>query len=162
MEMFSQLFKKELIFTDLNCDDKETCFEEVFAHLQTQGYVKDSFETALKKREGIFPTGLDTNPFQVAIPHTDPEHVITPFIAVVKPKNPLKFIEMGTDDKEIDAHIVLILGLTKAEGQTSLLQNLIELFMDKKLMEQLLAHNDQESLYLLLKSYMNSKGGVYL
>lgn len=38
-------------------------------------YVEDSFESAIMTREMSFPTGLELGHINIAIPHTDPQHV---------------------------------------------------------------------------------------
>ncbi len=161
MEMFNDLFKKDLIFTDFRCIDKYDCFEKVAEQLEQKGYVRNSFENAIKERESNYPTGLYINPYQVAIPHTDPEHVLKAFIAVVKPRERLKFFEMGSEKHEINAHILFILGITKSERQVILLQNLIELFQKREIMDELLRRNDCDSIYQLLKNNIDIKGGIY-
>lgn len=40
-------------------------------------YVEDSFESAIMTREMSFPTGLELGHINIAIPHTDPQHVKT-------------------------------------------------------------------------------------
>ena len=37
--------------------------------------MKETFGQALIDREAVFPTGLKTETFEIAIPHTDVEHV---------------------------------------------------------------------------------------
>lgn len=54
--------------------DKEV-LKQMASALQEEGYVKETFSDAIIQREISFPTGLPMGGINVAIPHTDPEHV---------------------------------------------------------------------------------------
>lgn len=151
MELFSQLFSEDLIFINFDCEDKYDFFEKISTLLIEKGYVKNSFREAIVKREEKYPTGLRTIPYHVAIPHTDPENIIKPFIAVIRPEHALEFFEMGTDDQTVDARMLFLLGLKKAEGQAPLLSKLIEMFMKQDVMDQLIAETNQHQIINLLK-----------
>ena len=56
-----------------------------------EGMVKDSFPNAVKEREKVYATGLELLDMGIAIPHTDPEHVNYPAMALGILENPVKF-----------------------------------------------------------------------
>ena len=153
VELFSHLFSDELVFLNFDCKDRFDFFEKISAILMKKGFVTGSFRTAIAEREKKFPTGLRTLPYHVAIPHTDPEHIVKPFIAVIRPKRPIEFFEMGTDDQKLEVSILFLLGLKKSEKQTQLLSKLIEeVFMKQEVMEDLIKVSDESQLINLLKT----------
>lgn len=152
MKLFSQLFDQNLILTNLNCTTKYQFFEQISFFLVEHGYVTEDFKKALIKREEKYPTGLRTEPYHVAIPHTDPEKIIKPFIAMIRPVNQIEFFEMGTDDKKISAQLIFVLGLKRSEAQAPLLQKLIDMFMNIKVMEQLIIAEDKTQILSILET----------
>ncbi|BCU81329.1 PTS galactitol transporter subunit IIA [Polycladomyces abyssicola] len=156
--IFSDFFHRELIFTDVVYADREDLLEKISRYLWEKGFVKESFREAILERERKYPTGLRILPHHVAIPHIDPEHIKTPFIAMVRPKQSIEFIEMATHDQVIDARLVFVLGLKQSADQVELLQSLIELFMKQKVMDQLLKEHDVEVIMSSLEKNLSAKG----
>ena len=76
---------------------------------------------ALKDREAEFPTGINTGEKGVAIPHTDVSHVNKKGIAIATLKQPVEFVEMGTDDEYVNAQVVFMLAVDE-KGHLELLQ----------------------------------------
>lgn len=147
----NSLFKKELIFLDLEFDNYDKLFTKMAKKLNKLGYVKDSFGVALKKREEKYPTGLDIDPYEIAIPHADEEHVIEGAIAFIRLKNTVSFREMATLDKYLNVKFVFILMLKKGEYQIECLQMLIDFVQNKEKMAILLSENNPEKIYNFLK-----------
>lgn len=150
--LFSHLFAEQLIFLDYPCKNKEDFFEKIAKFLADNDYVTDGFLSAIKEREENFPTGLRTEPFHVAIPHTDPKHILTPFIAVIKPTSAVPFWEMGIEDKEVNAELIFLLGIHKAENQIPLLQTLMEMFMEETVMKKLITSQNRKETYTILQN----------
>lgn len=96
--------------------------------LVAEGSVRESYLEAVLAREEIFPTGLPT-PIPVAIPHADPEHVLTPAIAVAILPEPVSFRVMGSLDpaERVDVRTIFLLALNEKEAQVKVLQALVEL-----------------------------------
>ena len=59
----------------LSGDNDKEVIKQMASALEEEGYVKNTFADAIVKRESIYPTGLPVGEINVAIPHTDPEHV---------------------------------------------------------------------------------------
>jgi len=152
MDIFSRLFDQDLILTNLECTSKYDFFEKVSLFLEDKGYVTENFKEAIIRREEKYPTGLRTEPYHVAIPHTDPENIKKPFIAMFRPVKQIEFMEMGTDDQPVQVQLIFVLGLKKTESQASLLQKLIDMFMNKEVMDQLLVETEKTQILSILKS----------
>lgn len=152
------LFHRDLIFTSAAYADREDLLEKISRYLCKKGFVKESFKEAILERERKYPTGLRIVPYHVAIPHTDPEHINTPFIAMVRPKQSIEFKEMGTDDQVVDARLVFVLGLKRSADQVELLQKLVDLFTKKQVMDRLLKEQDVNVIMSLLEENISAKG----
>jgi len=99
--------------------------------LEENGYVKPSFGQACIEREKVFPTGLPTMPFGIAIPHTDCEHVERGAIAVGILPQSVRFVEMGClDDSFVDARVIVVLAIADPEAVAGVLRELALAFQD--------------------------------
>lgn len=104
---------------------------QLASQLEEQGYVKATFGQACIEREKVFPTGLPTEPYGIAIPHTDCEHVNRGAIAVGILPETVQFQEMGClDDTFVDAHAIVVLAISDPEAVTGVLRELALSFQD--------------------------------
>jgi len=142
----------DLIMTDLDVADKWGAIDKLSELLLAKGYVRDEYAAKVKEREDGFPTALPTTPFAVAIPHTWVEHCIEPAVAVGILRNPVKWLEMGSNDKELDVQIVLLLSITQPEAQVHFLRQLIDFFTVAENLEKLINNTGVDSVREILKS----------
>ena len=108
-----------------------TSAEEVLTALAERaiaaGWAKESFTEAVLKREAEYPTGLPTE-IPVALPHTDPEHVLQAGLGIAVLKNPVDFGEMGGESgTTVAAQAVLLILVEKPENQVTVLGQLVNL-----------------------------------
>lgn len=130
----------------LEANDAPAVLRALSARLREIGAVTDSFEAAVLLREEKHPTGLPTL-VPAAIPHTDPEHVITPGFAVAVPKRPVDFGEMGSSgERTIGAELVIMLVLADAHSQLAALQNLVARLQEPEAVREVLAATDDADL----------------
>lgn len=137
MEYFKDLIKPELIISGLSARDAEDVLTQMAVFLEERGYVEEGYLEMLLEREAKFPTGLATEPFAVALPHTDPKHVLKPCILISKLKEPVEFYEMGKENELVKAKYVFGLVVEKSEHHIDILQRVIGFFMDRGVMNQL-------------------------
>ncbi|WP_042146740.1 PTS sugar transporter subunit IIA [Paucisalibacillus sp. EB02] len=128
------VISEELVFF-LDVQDTEELFESIATRLQGKGIVKSSYLPALKQREKEFPTGLATELFGVALPHTDAEHVNEEAISIGVLKQPVTFRHMGMGAQEVEVKLVFMLALQKPENQLEVLQTVTSLIQNKAFME---------------------------
>lgn len=146
------LCKKNIIFFD-NPVTKQDVLKELADCLYTSGFVRDSFPQAIQDRENVFPTGLPTEPYGVAIPHTDSEYVISNSLAIGLLKNPVEFVEMGsTDDRFVKINLVLMLAVAEKEAIIPVLRKIINILKDHQLLKDILSTKNTSELYNLLKN----------
>ena len=150
MEQRILSLKKELVWLDIAFSSKENLFQEVGKKLYEMGYVKDSFANALSEREKNFPTGLATEPFQVAIPHTDSIHVEKEAIVCIRLLNPIKFRDVGDDENEVDAEFVFVLCILEPEKQVDILKALVDTLSNDEIMRSIKTSENPDKVYEIL------------
>lgn len=153
MGIVAQLIRNDLIDLHQFAGNQKELLAKLSEELFSKAYVKKSFKQALLTREEEFPTGLQLENVAVAIPHTYSEHVLKPFIYINKLDRPVRFIQMGTDDQEVKAVLVLILGITDPKNQTGLLSELMELFGNKEFIQSLIRSDSQQEIAALFTHY---------
>ncbi len=137
---------ENLIIPELKATSSTDVIRALGGLLHEQGYVRDTYVEAAIEREKIFATGLPTSGIQVAIPHTDPEHVVRSAIAIGVPETPVEFGEMGNPDGTVKAQIICMLAVMKSETLVSLLQNLVALFQDEKVLRKIVTSTSAEQI----------------
>lgn len=144
----TSLFKPELVFFDFEASDEWDLFAKMGERLQRMGYVKEGWLDAIEERERNFPTGLQFETVGVAIPHVDPENIVKPYIAVIKPRQPIDFAPMAEMvDHPVKAELVMNLGLlAHAEDQVAVLQAMMGIFMDEGATKEIMAQDTPEGI----------------
>ncbi len=127
--MKSKFFSKDTIFLDVPGDTINDIFQYTNEKFIAAGLVTNGFLDAIINRESKFPTGLQGSTYDIAVPHTDPEHVIKPFIGAVRTLNPIPMIEMATDNKMIYPRILFILGFKHGSHHLKVLKTIIDNFV---------------------------------
>ncbi|CAM3080558.1 PTS sugar transporter subunit IIA [Leuconostoc rapi] len=149
------MLEDKVIILDFQAQDKEEALTILANQLVVSGAVKTTYPTAILKREKNFPTGLSTDSVGFAIPHTDAEHVIRQQIGLLRLQQPVEFLQMG-DGQAIKVKMIFMLALTKPHEQLEMLQKLMGIFQDKKIVSMLLQESDPQ----LIISTLNSAGIV--
>ena len=127
----TDLLKPELVFFDFDASDRFDFFNKLGEKLREGGYVKDCWLDAILEREKNYPTGLACPGASVALPHVDPENLLKPYIAIIKPKAPIEFDGMA-DTGLVNAELIVNLGLmAHEEGQVAVLQAFLGIFVDE-------------------------------
>lgn len=149
---FTLLLKEELVIVPLVASNREDAFEKLAFSLERHGFVKATYLHAVKNRERAFPTGLCIGEINVAIPHTDVEHVVHSAMAVGVLEKPVRFASMENPKVEIEVSIIFMLALKDAHEQPVFLQKLVGVFQDKELLCKLASNTNVSSTYHLLLS----------
>lgn len=136
--------KNGIILTNLKASSKEEVFQILHDKLYKRGNVKESFYKGLVEREKKFPTGILLKSYNIAIPHTDPEHVINPSIAIATLQEPVVFQCMDDENKSVDVKMVFMLALNEAHSHIEILQKIILLIQNDLLLENLLKSQNKE------------------
>ena len=144
----TSLFRPELVFFDFEATDEWDFFKKMSDTLKEKGYVRDSWHDAICAREKSFPTGLQFEKIGIAIPHVDPENIVKPYIAIIKPKAPIDFAPMADMvDHPVHTELIINLGLlAHAEDQVAVLQAMMGIFMDEEATAEIMAQDTPEGI----------------
>lgn len=146
-------FNHQIALLKKNVSSKEVAFQLLADELMGNDCVNQDFLVNVIKREEVFPTGLEINGIGVAIPHTDSEYVKESQVGFLSLEKPLTFLEMGTNDKEIQVSLLFMLALKEPHEQLEMLQRLIEMFQHKGVLESLLKVEKKEAYQEIIQKY---------
>ncbi len=144
-----EFFKEDLIEIGLEVENQQEIINHLGGILFNKGYVDNSFCEAVIEREKEFATGLPVEPFGVAIPHTDANHVKNSAVAIGILAHPIPFGVMGGEG-EIDVEIVFLMAIKDCVSQIAMLQSLAELVQNKSVMQKLRNIRDPKNASVLL------------
>ncbi|MGO8993487.1 MAG: PTS sugar transporter subunit IIA [Polyangiaceae bacterium] len=142
----------------LDAPSAEGAIRALARELQRAGVVKDTFEAAAVARERRSPTGLPFEGGAVALPHAEPEHVVSQGYAVATLARPVKFREMGSPATQLDVALVVMPALTAKEQASAGLARLIELLQDGPLRAALSAATDPDAMRAALAPALTARG----
>jgi galactitol PTS system EIIA component len=134
----------------LDVSSAEGVIRALARELHRAGRVKDSFEAAAVLRERRSPTGLPFEGGAVALPHAEPEHVVSPALAVATLVKPVKFREMGSPAIQLDVALVVMPALTQKEQAAAGLAKVIEVLQDAPLRAALAGAEGEDAIRALL------------
>lgn len=145
---------EDLIITDVNGNSDFEVLRELGRGLFKKGYVKESFIEAIIEREKIFPTGIENSKVNVAIPHTDAEHVLKPGLAIGVLRKDIRFKRMDDSEQDVIVQLVFVLALKNPEEQLKFLKELMLLIQDQDLMKKFCNCNSSKEV---VKALMERK-----
>ena len=148
--MIWEQLKEDLMITDLEAASNTDVFKALGGLLTEKGYTKDTYVNALIEREAEYPTGLDLMEVGVAIPHTDASHVNKNAIAIATLKNPVEWIQMGSDDEPVGVKMVFMLSLA-SKGHIEELQQIIGIIQDIELVKKMIEMKDPAAIIAAIK-----------
>lgn len=131
------MLKENFIKTALNCDSSDEVLKDLSSLLLENGVVKESFVDAILDREKVYPTGLPTKAFNIAIPHTISSHVVEPAISVAILDKPVQFHQMGSPEILLDVELIIMLAIKDSHQQISLLKKIMNLIQDEDRLNKL-------------------------
>ena len=89
------MLSDKIILLDEAAADNQEALGKIADQMTRSGAVKDSYKSAILKREVDFPTGLATVNIGIAMPHTDAEHVNYDQLGVLRLREPVSFFSNG-------------------------------------------------------------------
>lgn len=151
MYMIWEALKESLVILNMEAVSCRDVFSRLGGALIREGYVKDTYIDALCAREKEYPTGLDIDGFGVAIPHTDASQVYRAATAIAVLKNPVPFIQMGTDNEEIRVKIVFLLAVANPGEQMEELQRILTIIQDTDILTNITQAGDVQNVIDIIK-----------
>lgn len=139
--------------------DEGLGYEDVEARLSAVllggGWVKASYPAALAEREAAYPTALDVQGLNVAIPHCDPKHVNEGAVCVGVLKHPVAWRLMDNPAATCDVSLVVMLALNAAHEHLEMLQKVADLIQDQDLVAKVVACDSEHEVFELLKTRLS-------
>ncbi|MCI9075319.1 MAG: PTS sugar transporter subunit IIA [Dorea sp.] len=142
--------EKDLIICHDDAKTKEEVIQRLSGIMLKKGYVKESYVNAVLTREERFPTGLKTGKYNIAIPHTDPEHVNRQSVAIMTLKDEAVFHRMDDFDDEVGVKVVILLALNDGHRHLEMLAKLIRMCGKDEFVEQLIQAGNQEDVLAVM------------
>jgi len=128
----TQLLQASFIRIGLEADSAEAAIRGLCQPLQAARRVEPAYADDTWRREQAIPTGLPTEPVAVALPHADPDHVLSPALAIGLLSTPVEFMLMGSDPPQpLAVHVVFLLALKEREQQAPFLRALMLILQAK-------------------------------
>lgn len=121
--------------------------------LLAQGCITEDFVEAAVERERTFPTGLPTK-IGVALPHTEAKYVLKESISIVTLKNTIVFAGMGNPKESIPVQIVFLLAINNPEKQLKILQTIITIIQNEKMLKKIKDAKEPQTIYNLIKTFL--------
>ena len=150
MELMDYL-TEELILTGIDAANAEDAIRSVAQALYTTGYVKASYADAVLARETTFPTGIENEGYNFAIPHTDLDHVNKPAIAIATLRNPVEFARMDAENETTDVRLIFMLAITEPDKQIGALRSLMQLLQDHQFYNDLCQCSTPDAMLALIQ-----------
>ncbi|GHC64297.1 PTS sugar transporter subunit IIA [Limoniibacter endophyticus] len=143
---------KGAVVAKLDAGSSEEVIRALAAKLEALGYVKPSYVEAVLKREATMPTGLPMGDAKrnVAVPHTDPEHVLKPGIALATLTTPVNFANMEDPDEAVPVSTIVMLALNDKDAQVEMLSTIIATIQDEAIIEAFAAAQTTEDVIAAL------------
>lgn len=132
----------DIFSADINYGTEEM-LRLLSTELYKKGFVKDTFIESVINRERTNPTGLQVEDLiNIAIPHTNVEHVVRPTIVVVKKSDHSSFTFRRLDEpaEEIPVSVVFLLVVKEPGGYVDFLADLTGLFQESAFIDLLLSN----------------------
>lgn len=153
---------KNLILLQAEATSPNEVFDELGNRFIQEGYSTQDYVHALKRREAQFPTGLDINGFGVAIPHTDAGYVLKECEGIMTLKEPVTFIQMGSDDIQVQVKVVFMLAIEDPKTHIQKLQQILRIIQDNKVLEKIYQAQSKEEVVQIVKQKELEIGGEQL
>lgn len=145
------MLRKDLIRIDLDVADSEEAIHVLADDFVKVGVVKPSFVDAVLERERRSPTALPAVAYDIAIPHTVSEHVITPAMNVAVLKHPVEFRQMGSPEIILHPQVLFMLAISDPKDQLTLLRRIMKMLQNKELLDQVRNAQTVDEIYDLLQ-----------
>lgn len=149
--MIWEELNENLVFESLDAKSTDAIFEQMGRKMIDGGFAKESYIEGLKKREAEFPTGLDLGEIGVAIPHTEVEFALQEAFAIARLKEPVSFIQMGSDDEPVQVHLVIMMCVKHPHEHLEHLTRILKIIQDTNTLKRILKAKGRSEMIHALK-----------
>jgi galactitol PTS system EIIA component len=144
-------FNEEVSLFKRNYKNSEEAIGELVSLMEEKELVTNEYKHRVIEREREFPTGLQTLPFGVAIPHADSANVLQTQIAFASLENSIEFKAMGSNEP-VHVKLIFLLAIKNPNDHLETLQKLIGIFQSEHLIKSFSACSSQAELNKVLEA----------
>ncbi|MCF0110993.1 MAG: PTS sugar transporter subunit IIA [Erysipelotrichaceae bacterium] len=144
------MFDKKITLFHQHAETKEQALEMLANRFIAAGVVKDTYLEGILKRESVFPTGLFTDTYGVAIPHADSDYVYENQLGVMTLDEPVDFNYMGNAGEIVPVRIIIMMAV-QGHDQVDMLMKLMSIFAEPEVLQEIIDCNDYETFAEIAK-----------
>lgn len=144
--MKQDILKEENVFIKKSFKNREEALEFFSDHLLNKGKVSSDFKKALLKREEEFPTGLQIDNINVAVPHADHIYVRESEILLCTLENPILFQRMDNPDEGVKVSIIILMAINNPDAHIEVLKKIFSLIQDQLILKRVFAENSKKKI----------------
>ena len=145
---------KKYIFLHKDFGNKEEVFYFINKILLEDGCVTEEYLPKVLERENCFPTGMELEKINVAIPHIDSKYILKENLFVITSKKGIEFNNAENNGEKLNVKIIFGLLIREHNTHISFLVKLIELFQENDKLEQILESSDKDEVIKILKDVL--------
>ncbi len=157
---FNEIVKNCIAFTEMNFNNANEVILFLSNELKNRNIVKSDFPEAVLKREKKYPTGLYLGEINVAIPHTDSNHVVKSGLAIATLTKPVFFGRMDKPETKIPVHIVFVLAVSDPKEYVKFLSKLTSSFGNGKYMKEMVKAKQPSEIKEIIENIFTNKQEV--
>lgn len=146
------LFQEQNVILNLKAQSREEILTALYEKLYESGKVKASFLENVIEREKKFPTGLKVKGFDIAIPHTESEHVKESAIAVAKVQDDVAFERMDDPDETVNPKIIFMLALNNGHDHMEMISQIVRMFQKKDVLDNLYRADSAQKVISIIQN----------
>ena len=122
--------------------------------LLEDGCVTEEYLPKVLERENCFPTGMELEKINVAIPHIDSKYILKENLFVITSKKGIEFNNAENNGEKLNVKIIFGLLIREHNTHISFLVKLIELFQENDKLEQILESSNKDEVIKILKDVL--------
>ncbi len=145
---------KKYIFLHKDFGNKEEVFYFINKILLEDGCVTEEYLPKVLERENCFPTGMELEKINVAIPHIDSKYILKENLFVITSKKGIEFNNAENNGEKLNVKIIFGLLIREHNTHISFLVKLIELFQENDKLEQILESSNKDEVIKILKDVL--------
>lgn len=136
IEISDTVIRPRIIGYKITKDERDDVLHEMADYLISLGLVRDTYGDSVIERENKYPTGIDTEPIPVAIPHSEREEVIKTAILVGQTKESgVSFQKIEGDGVWINSKVIFMLAVDTDQGQLEVISRLMGVIQDSSVVK---------------------------
>lgn len=90
----------------------------------------------------------------MALPHTEAKYVLKESISILTLKNTIVFAGMGNPKESIPVQIVFLLAISNPEKQLRILQTIITIIQNEKMLKKIRDAKEPRDIYNLINTFL--------